>query len=228
MTQICIELITGTFTLVAVVLGSVIGLNIYFRQKEYELVKQRYLEGAVDVVAAQLESSIGIVSHNYSRCLQLSKSLRDVGEHFDLSELKRGFIELDVSKFHQIAHHRIGTLLESQIIWEVFQLAMAYATSANNVITQEIPEAIRLRITTNMIEHDYATIADELANKLQELHNEGFKYSDLLNELNTLSRMLEAEKLNLKAISKFNRRPEIESIVERLKQAFPNDEETTQ
>jgi hypothetical protein len=226
MSQVCIELMKGLFTLSAVGLGSLIGLRVYFRQKEYELVKQRYLEGAVDVVAAQLEASLGVVSHNWARSQQLCKSFRDTGASFDLSELKRGFLELDASKFQQVAHHRIGSLLNSQVVWEIFQAAMAYASSANAVISQEIPEAIRLRCVTDKIAQDHKTMASTMADDLRELHGESFKYDVLLNELNSLGRMLEAEKLNLKAVGEFHKRSEVKLLIDRLSTAFPREQES--
>jgi len=131
-------------------------------------MKQRYLEGAVDAVAAQLEASFGVVSHNYARCLQVVKSFRDTGDDFDVKELEHGFLELDQSRFLEIAHHRIGTLIGSQIVWQTFQSAMAHAASANAAVSQEIPEAIRLRRTTTRIALDQASMGRKMAKDLRE------------------------------------------------------------
>jgi hypothetical protein len=62
MSQLCIELLKGLFTLATVALGSYIALRVYFRQKEYELVKQRYLEGGADVIAGQVEQACRIAA----------------------------------------------------------------------------------------------------------------------------------------------------------------------
>ncbi|WP_142818630.1 hypothetical protein [Rhodoferax sediminis] len=224
MLQVCIELLRGAFTLVAVALGSSIALRVYFRQKEYELVKQRYLEGGVDVVAAEIESVLGVVSHNWARCLQVCKSFRDTAENFDIKELERGFLDLDNSKFQQIAHLRISSLLQSQVVWNTFQSAMAYASSANAMITKEMPEAMRLRCTTGRIAVSHGSMADTMLVNLQELHNDGFRYTPLIRELHALSRMLEAEKLKLKAVAQFSTRPEVQHLIERLRTAFPDQE----
>lgn len=223
MSPIYIELIKGAFVLGAVALGAFIALRVYFLQKEYELVKQRYLEGGVDVVASELESALGVASHNWARCLQICKSFRDTGANFDIKELDRGFLDFDNSQFQQIAHHRIGSLIQSQIIWETFQSAMAYTSSANGTFTKEMPEAIRLRCTTSLITKDQASMADTMVNDLRELHEGSFKFAFIIRELHALSLMLEAEKLNLKAISKFSKRPEVQQLVERLRATFPDE-----
>src|SRR5882762_1001234 len=145
--SICVEIVKGLFTLAAVVVGAGIGMWAYFRQKEYELVKQRYLEGAIDVVSSELEHALGVVSHNWARCLNIVKAYRDQQGDFDVAELARGFLDLDASKFHRIAHHRLHTLLGTSLVWDVYQLAMAHCSNVNTVITKEIPDTIRVKLT---------------------------------------------------------------------------------
>src|SRR3954463_7558992 len=99
---LCIELIKGAFTLAAAALAAWVALSLYFRQKEYELIKQRYLEGAVDVVAADFEAALGVLSHNWARCLHVVKLYRDEEEHLDLAELDKGFLDVDASSFSRV------------------------------------------------------------------------------------------------------------------------------
>ena len=75
---LCLEIIKGIFILASSVLAPWIALCLYFRQKEYELVKQRYLEGAIDIVAAEVEQALGVVHHNWARCLNIVKAYRDL------------------------------------------------------------------------------------------------------------------------------------------------------
>lgn len=222
MTQIFIELVRGAFTLAAVALGSLIALLAYFRQKEYELVKQRYLEGGVDIVAAQLELATGVVSHNWARCLQICKSFRDTDVNFDLKELERGFLDFDNSQFHQIAHHRIGTLIGSHAVWDSFQLVMADFSSANAMFTKEVPEAIRLRCTTSLLSHQHDTMADAMLDDVRARHDSLFRYSMLIKALHGLSTMLEEEKLKIKAVAEFSKRPEVQQLINRIRTEFPD------
>lgn len=221
MTELHTELVKGAFTLGAVALGSVVALRVYFRQKEYDLTKQRYLEQGIDVVASELEVALGIVSHNYARSLQLCKFYRDSGPMLDTKELERGFLELDSSKFHVIAHHRLSALLQNQVVWESFQSAMAHATTANSVITQEIPEAIRRHLKDPNRFNDRKKLSEDMVKFLQEKHDQGSKYENLIRELHALSLLLEAEPLSLKAIAKFSSTPEVRLLIGRLRNMFP-------
>jgi hypothetical protein len=223
MSALYTEIVRGSFTLAAVATGSLIALYTYFRQKEYELVKQRYLEQSVDAITTQLETSLGTVSHNYARCLQIVKSFRDSGEHFDIKEIDRGFLDLDASKFLQIANHRVSSLLGSNIIWDVYQSAMAYAVTANSTIQREIPDAIRIHQTTDYQQIKQRELGQTIAKDLQKLHENGFKYSVLVAELHYLSRILELEKLSLKAIQDFKDRPQAKQLIAHLTAAFPRD-----
>jgi len=111
---ICLELIKGGITLAVALLGAWWALHLYFRQKEYELIKQRYLEGGVDIVAAEVEQASGVLHHNWARCLNIIKAYRDEKTDFDIQELEKGFQLLDSSKIHRIPHHRISNLTHVQ------------------------------------------------------------------------------------------------------------------
>ncbi len=213
MSQLCIELIKGLFTLTAVALGSYIALRVYFRQKEYELVKQRYLEGSIDLIAAQLESTLGTVSHNWARSMQICKSFRDTENDFDISELTKGFLEFDNSKFQQIAHYRLGSLIQSQAAWSAFQSTLAWANAANNMFVREVPEAIRIRCTTDRIKMGRPEMAEQIIADMRARHDEVFKYANLQAELHKLGKILESEQLSWKAIEKFSLRPNVKNIV---------------
>ena len=119
------ELFKALLTLLVGSAVAAIGLLIYFRQKEYELVKQRYLEQSIDVVASELESALGTFSHNWAHCLQMLKEYRDMEGHFEPELLANGFLEFESSRFQRIAHHRLRSLTQSDVIWKVYQLALA-------------------------------------------------------------------------------------------------------
>lgn len=222
MNPLYLEVAKAVVTVTTVAIGSAFALWLYFRQKEYELVKQRYLDGGVDLVIAQLESSLGVTSHNYARCLQVVKSFRDTREHFDIKMLSEGFLPLDSSKFAQHPNHRVSSLLGTQLVWSIFQSALAYATISNAKFALELPEAMRVRRTTDMIAKSEEEMASTMVDDLRKLHDEGFQYAHLIAELHYLGRVLETEKLSVSAVATFQSRKEAKDLIARLKKAFPN------
>lgn len=218
-----LELTKGAFTLVAVALGAAIGLYAYFRQKEYELTKQRYLEQGLDVVASAVEALLGTVSHNYARTLQLCRQYRENGAGIDLAELSRGFLDLDTSSFHQTAHYRVGSLLNDQVVWNSFQSVMVYASMTNALFTQEIPEAIRKLAVMPEGKRDRQADADEMAKSVQEKHDEQFMFADFTHSLHVLSLLLEQTRLSRKAIAKFNLQGDVRDVVQKMRAAYPEE-----
>jgi hypothetical protein len=218
---LALELTRGVFTLAAVALGAVIGLYAYFRQKEYELTKQRYLEQGLDVVAGAVESLLGTVSHNYARALQLCRQYRENGAGIELAELSRGFLDLDTSNFHQTAHYRVGSLLDDQVVWNTFQSVMVYASSTNTLLTQEIPEAIRKLAAMPDGIRDRQADAEEMAKSVRDKHDEQFKFADFTHSLHVLSLLLEQTRLSWKAIAKFSAQGDVRDVVQKLRAAYP-------
>jgi hypothetical protein len=222
-----LELTKGAFTLGAVALGAVIGLYAYFRQKEYELTKQRYLEQGIDVVASAVESLLGTTSHNYARALLLCRHYRENGAKIEPEELTRGFLELDSSRFYQTAHYRVGSLLDDQIIWNNFQNVMVYASTANTLFTQEIPEAVRKLAAMPDGERDRKADAEEMAKDVQEKHDEQFAFAGFTHVLHVLSLLLEQTRLSRKAIAKFHLRADVREVVQKLRMAYAEEEKAS-
>lgn len=225
MEAIAVELVRGAFTLVAVALGSLIGLGAYFRQKEYELTKQRYLEQGLDVVAGAIQSMLGTVSHNYARALQLCRQYRENGASVDLEELGRGFKEFDASNFHQTGHYRVGSLLNDQIVWNVFQRVMVYASTTNALLTQEIPEAIRKLAAMPEGARDRKADAERMLLDVRAEHEGMFKFAVLGHEIHALCLLLEESRLSRKAVANFHKRNEVRASVQRLRATYPEEEE---
>ena len=216
------EIIRGAVTLTAAGLAAWVALTLYFRQKEYEVIKQRYLEGGVDIVAADIEHALSTTNHNWARCLHLAKVYRDATDAFDPTELTKGFAEFQLSNFNRIGHHRIGSLIGSHVVWEVYQLALSYATNANSKI-KEMLETIRLKLTTDRISAEPSQIVSAMFAELKKLDDESHKFASLTRELYALGLMLEREKLSFISIAKFSKRAEVIALVGRLKSEFAQD-----
>ena len=215
-----LELIKALGPIAAILFGPWLAMRVYYRQKEYETTKQRYLEGCLDVIAGQLQATLGTVSHNYARCLGLCRAYRDYGSDFDLSDMSKGFRELDNSKFHQTEHYRLRTLIQSDLAWSFYQAALAYAASADATLSREIPDALRIRSITPEGVRDRKAYAEKMINDARALHDQSFVFAALQSELNTLAAVLEREKLGKAEVQAFSTRPEVIQAVERLQRAY--------
>ena len=219
---ICLELIKGGITLAVALLGAWWALHLYFRQKEYELIKQRYLEGAVDIWLLNRANSRS-PAPQLGTLPKYHQQLRDEKTDSDIQELEKGFQLLDSSKIHRIPHHRISNLTGSQLIWEIYQAAIAFIANANTQITKEIPDLIRLKLTTDRIASEPGKIAEAMFEKLKGIKEESLKYACLTHGLHELSLMSETEPLRFKRITKFSQRVAVKNLLNRLRNDFADE-----
>lgn len=220
------QLIKGVFTLITagggVFVGAWLGMRAYFRQKEYELVKERYLEGAIDVVASEVEQSLDIFRHNWTRCINILKAFRDEKAAFDPKELSLGFRDFEMS-IHRIPHHRIGDLVGSQVIWDVYQLAISFAANKNSVLTKEIPEIIRLKLSQHIAMAEPEVIVNETFEDLWKIDEASHRFAHLTRVLHELSRLLEKERMTFNHVGEFRNRGEVKTLIVNLESEFARD-----
>ena len=221
--DICEILLKGVVTLLVAIVSAKIGIQIYFKQKEYELVKSRYLDGSVDVISSEVEHGLGVLNHNWARCINIVRAFRDQKDNFEISELEKGFLEFDSSQFQTIPHHRLQNLVGNQIFWDVFQLSLSFVNSSNSVITKEITDSIRIKLTDESVETPIEEVTDYAIKTLKQINADSRKYSLLTHNLQIVADILEREKLEFKRIEVFHEKKEIEEAIHNLQKTFEKE-----
>lgn len=210
-------LLQSSLALFAAALAAWFAVLTYFRQREHELILSRYLEGGLDLLAAEVERVSETFSHNWARCLAILKSYRDLEDQFDIEELSKGFLELQSSKHNIVAHHRLYTLTGAGEYWDFYQKAMAYYTTANSVLVKEIPEVIRVKLTSDRIDTQHAEIVNHGFDVAKEQDDGSHKYVQLVAELQILSAALESERYRFKNLNNFRKKTEVQESLQRIK-----------
>lgn len=221
--EIIVATVQGLFTVFAALATAWFALFLFYKQREYEIAKQRYLDGGVDVVASEIENALGVFNHNWSRCLNIIKSFKDGEEYFDLKELGKGFIEYESIYFHEVSNHRIQSLTESNVYWEVYQVFLAFCSNSMTIIQHEIPETIRIKLTTSDIKVETEELANKIFSKLEDIQNDSHKFSMFASELQLLAKILEKDKLSIKNIQEFKEKPEVKASIKRLEKYYEAD-----
>lgn len=217
--KLCPLLISGFFMVLAAYVAARFALKSYFTQKEYELVKQRYLEQGVDKLASTLQKNLSNLRHNCARILFLLKQYRDDGDNFDVDELENGFLDFHAGALENIANQRIQILTESSIIGDAYQSADVFIKTSSDTITKDITKVMKLKSIDEDINKRNYVIKTIIA-KLEGINKEQIKYDFLISQLVYLSRILEKEKLSLKKLSKFKNYLEVKSIIATLEEKF--------
>lgn len=207
-----IEVVRAISNLIAATIVAAAGLWIYFRQKEYELVKQRYLEQTLDVICSDLASLTDAFGHNWSRCLQIVRAYREVPEHLTANDVLSGFVVLNTSNFNTVAHYRLKVLLGTDEIWSLYQLALARYASLNTIVVEEIPRAVAAHLSGSF-EADSAEIVATAEKELKPMMPKSEHFAHLSSALHQISAILERERLSFSKLAKFTKRKDVEQII---------------
>lgn len=206
-----------TLAFFASALAALFAIYIYFRQREHELIQTRYLEGAIDLLAAETDRIAETFSHNWARCLGILKSYRDMENQFDPNELTRGFLNIHSSRHNIVAHHRLHKLTGTMDYWDYYQHVMSYYTRANSILVHEICDVIRSKLNSNdSINASHNQIVEDGFKIAKEQDDGSHRFIQLAAELQVLSSEFETEKYQFKNLHKFKEKPEVKASIERM------------
>jgi hypothetical protein len=231
------ELLRGGITVVAgcVAAGFAawLGVRVFLRQKEFELVKQRYLEGGLDSAAVHLASYQGKCAHNFARSLSVISTFRSClrgSTDFDINELERGYLELDSSDFQWVPQQRIERLIGSHVFGKLYVRALGFALTSNDVTTVELKNRIR-DAQVNLTKcggaqgQKDATLEwlDKVSIVLSLQTDSITRFSSLVEELESLASIFQTKQLTFGNVSTFGRDSRVKAIVARFETLLADD-----
>lgn len=200
-----------------------LGLRAYSRQKEYELVRRRYLDEGLDAVAADVEHALAVFRNNWQHCLIILRYYRDMDAAMPQELLSKGYIEIDQSQFRLRPNYRVGELLgdPDQIFWKVQQSLFAQVAGATSTFRDDIGSAIRLTISENA---EPSVSKDEMVRaffgECENRNTELRRYHAFLSAIQDITTEFEKHRFTLKTVHRFKYKRRTKAIVDRLKRQF--------
>lgn len=199
-----------------------VGLKIYFRQREYELIKQRYLENGVDKVLSEFEACSSIVTQNWAACAGALAGA--AGDQIPLKEILSNFKALPHVSPYNSAHARVAKITGSYSFLHIHQKATAFYFVQNNAILEKTKKCIEKISSTES--KDPQLITKEIDNALSfifSIKDRLQKFSSLALYLQEVSEFIETNKLGFKSIQDAPKSKQVRSIVQRLEADFANE-----
>ena len=217
-------------TVIAAVLASIvaplIGLQIFYRQREYELVRQRYLDEGLDVISGNVEYAQSVFRHNWARSLELIKQFRDAGKDTATDLYSSGFVSIDPNRFDISKNYILRELVGDDIYSKVHELLFAFVNGANSYFMNDLCHVVKMYVEGTKeltIKATNKEIAEKYTQYSVDKDKEIRKYYSLLGELRLLSAILVREKFTFKDINNFKTKPEVKESIKRLTAEFEND-----
>jgi hypothetical protein len=211
-----------------IVIGTpLIAAMAYFRRKEYETVRQRYLDGSLDKIIKQVEYGLNIFEYNWAHSIHLLRTFRDIGPDTPPELYTHGFAEFDERvSLETPSHYLLFELIGDRVFSHVHQLLTAFLHEADNFFKYDLFSAIKVSIegskdgsTIASRDEIFTTYLDEAAKKRKECE----PYYRLLSTLQSLISVLIRKQYRFKSLNKFRHEPVVIGAIYNLKEAFKED-----
>jgi hypothetical protein len=223
MVDLLIDIIRDSVPLLIAYLVYLLGLRAYHLQREYELVRRRYLDEGLDAFAADVEHALAVFRNNWQHCLIILRYFRDMDAAMPQELLSRGYIEIDQSQFRLRPNYRVGELLgdPDQVFWKVQQSLFAQVASATSTFKNDIGSAIRLTISEKV---ELTVPKDQMVNaffeECESKNTELRRYHELLGAIQSITTEFEKRRFTLRSVHRFKYEKRIRAIVDQLKRQF--------
>lgn len=193
-----------------------LGMVAYFKQKEYEYVKIKYIDGCVETLASHYEHCLYILSNNWSRLLEVAKQYRDLGDHFDMKEIDKGFLPITDNVFNLGAQYRLQHLVNSDIFWKAGQLLLADVRSYNSTIVNDLRKGINILHLDHAEKEKKFSFCNLIEEKFKESNDGCNRHYVLLQCLYDIIREIERNRLTLKEVDEFSNNKIVEDSIKKL------------
>lgn len=207
---------------VSVIVAAIFARSVYFRQKEYELVRERYLHKGVDQLCANVEYALGTVRHNYARLLQAGKFLRDADEAAAIAVLRENSPHrVDPAKIDLTAGYRLNVLARESAYGRAHGELFALANKADNALVNGFDVFLR-RVSESKLPEDKRSVEiEKVLDRARAVHAETHRFVALVYRLQDLGRVLERKKLSFAKIDAFAEDSNVRAINSKVKELFP-------
>ena len=210
----------GVAPLGAAFVAYLLGLRAYHLQREYELVRRRYLDEGLDAFAADIEHALGVFKNNWQHSLNVLKHYREMDTAMRKELLDTGWLDVEMSQFRVRPNYRIGILVGDQVFWSVQQLLFAFVGTTTAFFKDDLGGAVRHAMSGGALKGPKKDMIDEYLGHCEKHLATANRYHILLAEVQAITTELEKKRFTLASIQKFKNREAVQNSVNRIKKAF--------
>lgn len=203
-----------------------LGLRSYAKQKEYELLIERYLNNGVDPVVATVDHALNMFKQNYAQALRLLNKFKDTQSAalpLDEKEYKFEFLKYNPESLSVAPFYKVQSITGDDIFWESFQLLIAFVDRSYHFFQNQFRQAIEYYLETDKITKSLDDMCNDFYNDVWRHYKESERYHKILMELQNISLFLETKKLSFKELVELRSRPAMKDYVRRLRAEFADD-----
>lgn len=194
----------------------------YYQKKEYEAIRDRYLEHGFDEVSASLDRVLVITRSNWARLLFLTKGYEELTDLYEMRKFDGGLIGFDTGDLASISNQRVHFLVNSDVIWILQQKIVAFAKSSDDFIRAEAPFV--LEKYKDRTAPDKKELVKFILNKLNGIDRVTQTYQNIVASVVQLGQIFERQNHNYKSIEQFSKIAEVQNALYDIKQGLKSIE----
>ncbi len=206
--------------IVTAFLSYIAGIKIYFKQKEYELVKKRYLEEGLDILIENVETALSLFRSNWAYSVYLLKEFKSLEKSIPRESYTGRFPQFDERIFRVRPLSRLRYLINDKIYYDAIQQLYAFVENSIAYFRIDLSNSIRLYCDTNRALKSHEEIAEIYLKEIKKIEKNSHNYYELLGSLFQLSLFIEREKFSFKQLEKFRDIEDVRTIVSNFKNNF--------
>jgi len=198
-----------------------LGLKAYHHQKEFKLIRKRYLDNTLDLFVAHVENCLSVHRMNWQRGLEILAEFRNAGEMTPLENVTAPIHRIDHANLQIAAAHRLGRLLNGDTtFFAMQQLLVAFVERGACLIQNDLLSAIRKVVDGSIPRQAVPDAVQQYEERLRNLNAEATPYYSLLVEAQNIGMEFEKRRFSMKTLNTFYRHHEVSRAVERARAAL--------
>lgn len=217
--------------LLVVVVTALLGLWAYFRQKEYELVRERYLEQGIDVLIHHVETALSVFQFNFTHSLLVLKTFRDLGADMPSRLYETGFLDLDKVTMVPTRNYLLQELIGDDVCYKIHQLMMVFVHDANNFFMNDLCSMLRVKINGGReigVKATREEIVEIYMQHCVEYEKQAHRFWILLGNLQNIAFAFEKERFTFKKLRTFRKDASVKKSIAVLREQFAEDLNNTE
>lgn len=209
--------------LLAALLVYWLGLKAYYKQKEYENVRSRYLENGVETVISQIDYVLGVLRHNWMMMLRTTRQYRELESQVSVNDFLEQFREVKQDKFQLAPIYKTKPLLNDDVLWRAYQSVFSFVGTTNDKIKADF-----IGVLSELLEHpekaNKAGFLKEAERFALRIDRDAKKFYQIIGCLHQIAETLEKGKYTVKKVYELHKTKEYVEIVSELNKLFPVEE----
>jgi len=211
-----------------VVIGApLIATMFYFKRKEYETIRQMYLDEDLVKIIQQVEYGLAYLDIIGLIAFISQKLYRDLGPSSPPDFHKLGFINFDQQiSLEASRHYLLRDLIIDKVNFDVHQLLTGFLHEADNLFKVDLCSAMRVSLEGAKGGAEISSpqeIYESYKESLAKIYKESKPYYALLGNLQLIVSELSRKQYNFKSLNGFKNKPEVIATITSLKVIFKEE-----